>query len=43
MWGMNITLPLFPGGPALQFWWIAGIMFAVILTMLALFRRKGWI
>jgi len=43
MWGMNITLPQFPGGGAVQFWWIAGIMFAVILTMLALFRRKGWI
>ena len=43
MWGMNIPLPQFPGGQAVQFWWVAGIMFAVILTMLALFRRKGWI
>jgi magnesium transporter len=43
MWGMNIKLPLFPGGEAAQFWWIAGIMSGVILTMLALFRRKGWI
>jgi magnesium transporter len=43
MWGMNIPLPLFPGGEAAQFWWIAGIMFGVILAMLALFRRNGWI
>ena len=43
MWGMNIPLPQFPGGQAVQFWWVAGIMIAVILTMLALFRRKGWI
>jgi magnesium transporter len=43
MWGMNIALPEFPGGEAVQFWWITGIMFAVIGVMLALFRRKGWI
>ena len=43
MWGMNITLPLFPGGAAVQFWWIAGIMLAITITMLILFRRKGWI
>src|SRR5688500_10410851 len=43
MWGMNINLPQFPGGPGVQFWWIAGLMLAVILTMLALFRRRGWI
>ena len=22
MWGMNVTLPELPGGPAAQFWWI---------------------
>ena len=43
MWGMNIKLPVFPGGDAAQFWWIAGTMLVVILTMLALFRRRGWI
>jgi magnesium transporter len=43
MWGMNIALPHFPGGAALQFWWIAGIMVAVVVAMLAAFRRKGWI
>jgi magnesium transporter len=43
MWGMNIALPTFPGGPDAQFWWIGGIMVLVIGAMLALFRRKGWI
>jgi len=43
MWGMNITLPHFPGGEALQFWWLAGIMAAIIGAMLIAFRRKEWI
>jgi len=43
MWGMNIPLPTFPGGPAAQFWWIAGIMVAMVAAMLAAFRRKGWV
>ena len=43
MWGMNIKLPDFPGGPNLQFWWIAGIMLFVIAAMLAVFRRNKWI
>jgi Mg2+ and Co2+ transporter CorA len=43
MWGMNITLPVFPGGEVAQFWWITGAMLAVIVAMLALFRRNKWI
>ncbi len=43
MWGMNIDLPRFPGGEPAQFWWILGIMAAVSVTMLALFRRLRWI
>jgi magnesium transporter len=43
MWGMNIDLPRFPGGRGVQFWWVMGIMIAISATMLALFRRKGWI
>jgi magnesium transporter len=43
MWGMNIPLPQFPGGEALQFWWVAGIMLVISGSMLALFRRKRWI
>ena len=43
MWGMNIELPVFPGGPAAQFWWIAGIMLALSGSMLAVFHRMDWI
>jgi magnesium transporter len=42
MWGMNVTLPEFPGGDAAQFWWIAGIMVVLSVAMLAYFRRRGW-
>jgi len=43
MWGMNITIPHFPGGPEVQFWWLSGLMVAVIVAMLAVFRRLKWI
>jgi magnesium transporter len=43
MWGMNVELPQLPGGPQAQFWWVAGIMIVVILAMLGMFRRKGWL
>lgn len=43
MWGMNIELPVFPGGEAAQFWWIAGIMLALSGSMLTVFHRRGWI
>ena len=43
MWGMNITLPHLPGSEAAEFWWILGIMVAVIAAMLGLFRRFKWI
>jgi magnesium transporter len=43
MWGMNIPLPQFPGGPEVQFWWIGGIMLSIVVTMLVFFRRNHWI
>jgi magnesium transporter len=43
MWGMNIPLPMLPGGPDAQFWWITGIMVVIIGAMLYAFRHKGWI
>jgi len=42
MWGMNVPLPHFPGGDAAQFWWVAGIMAAIAVVMLAIFRRNRW-
>lgn len=43
MWGMNIPLPAFPGGAAVQFWWVAGVMAGIATLMLAVFRRNRWI
>jgi magnesium transporter len=43
MWGMNVPLPHFPGGEAVQFWWIAAIMATITAVMLAFFRAKRWI
>ncbi len=42
MWGMNITLPVFPGGETMQFWWIVAIMATLSGVMLAAFHSKGW-
>ncbi len=43
MWGMNIPLPVFPGGEHAQFWWLLGMMAAVTGGMLAYFRGRGWV
>jgi len=43
MWGMNVPLPMFPGGAAAQFWWVGAVMAAVVVVMLALFRMTKWI
>jgi magnesium transporter len=43
LYGMNVRLPHLPGGEDVQFWWLCTINVAVILIMLGVFRRKGWI
>jgi len=43
IWGMNIALPHFPGGPEVQFWWVIGIMIVLSGGMLTLLRVKRWI
>lgn len=43
LYGMNVQLPQFPGGEAAQFWWMVGIMLAVIAVMLVYFRRRRWL
>jgi magnesium transporter len=43
MWGMNITLPHFPGSDEVQFWWILGLMIVISGSMLVFFRRNKWI
>jgi magnesium transporter len=43
LFGMNVDLPMFPGGRALQFWWVSGIMVALSTVMLWVFRRMDWL
>jgi magnesium transporter len=43
IFGMNVQLPRFPGDDAAQFWWLVGIMLAIVVLMLTFFRRKNWI
>jgi magnesium transporter len=43
VFGMNVSLPHFPGGDSAQFWWLVGLSIAVIVIMLSVFRRQRWI
>lgn len=43
IYGMNVTLPHFPGGDQAQFWWLTGICIAMIGVMLGIFRSRRWI
>jgi magnesium transporter len=43
LWGMNVPLPRFAGSDWVQFWWLVGIMVAITVVMLAIFRSKRWI
>lgn len=43
MYGMNLRLPVFPGGEAAQFWWVSGVMATISGVMLWFFRRRKWL
>jgi magnesium transporter len=43
LYGMNVDLPAFPGGPAVQFWWVLGLMSAITGGLWVVFRRSGWL
>jgi magnesium transporter len=43
VYGMNVSLPSFPGGAGLQFWWLMGLMLALSASMLWFFRRMRWL
>lgn len=43
LWGMNIDLPLFPGGKTAQFWELVTVMLVVAGGMLTFFRKRHWI
>jgi magnesium transporter len=41
LWGMNVGVP--GEGDTADFWWIVGGMVALLIGMLAYFRRRGWL
>jgi magnesium transporter len=41
--GMNVVLPMMPGGDRAQFWWIFGGMGVITGAAYYAFRRKGWL
>jgi magnesium transporter len=43
LFGMNVTLPTFPGGEGVQFWWVLGVMVAITAGLWAAFKRTGWL
>jgi magnesium transporter len=43
LYGMNVTLPVLPGGPDAQFWWVMGTMAASTALMVWLFRSRRWL
>jgi magnesium transporter len=43
MFGMNVTLPVFPGGGGAQFWWVLSIIVGMSAGMIWLFRRQDWL
>jgi magnesium transporter len=43
LFGMNVHLPMLPGGEGLQFWWIIGLMCTAIGGMLGVFRWMKWL
>jgi magnesium transporter len=42
MYGMNVTLPHFPGGEPLQFWWLLGLMLAIAVGLFWYFSRDNY-
>ncbi|MGH9253756.1 MAG: magnesium transporter CorA family protein [Vicinamibacterales bacterium] len=43
MWGMNVPLPMFPGGEVVQFWWVGAMIAIIAIVMLLVFRLNKWI
>lgn len=43
LFGMNVHLPVLPGGEFAQFWWVLGLMAGSVGGMLGLFRWMKWL
>ena len=43
LYGMNVRLPLMPGGEGAQFWEVVLLMFLISGGMIYVFRKRGWV
>jgi magnesium transporter len=43
LYGMNVELPVLPGGEGAQFWWVLLLMASASAGMYVWFRRSGWL
>jgi magnesium transporter len=43
LYGMNVSLPDFPGHATADFWWVVFLMVVIASGMLWFFRRRGWL
>jgi Mg2+ and Co2+ transporter CorA len=42
LYGMNVKLPMMPGGEDMQFWWVIGSLAATGIGMMAFFWTRKW-
>lgn len=43
LFGMNVDLPVFPGSPGVQFWWVVGGMTVITAGLWTIFKRSDWL
>ena len=43
LFGMNVKLPVFPGGENAQFWWIFALMVTLTAAVYWIFKRRDWL
>jgi magnesium transporter len=43
IYGMNVQLPILPGGPHAQFYWIMGMLAACTAGMIWFFKTRDWL
>jgi magnesium transporter len=43
MYGMNVKLPVLPGGEDMQFWWVIGLLSITVGAMVVFFRTRKWL
>jgi magnesium transporter len=43
LYGMNVRIPMMPGGEQAQFWDVVLVMFVMSGGMIWYFKRRGWV